>query len=341
MNKNGGEFAAFEVELHDLLKREMAERGGEGMDGMLRTLRDTLEQLDYCGKILGANGPRLSQQHPPQFVDALGAGGIVACAGVAGAYAHIAARQIFGEPEMLFLRGFEDVVTALGHGEVSFGILPVENSSAGQVTEVLELAANSGFFISCMTQIKCEHCLCAKRDLSISAIDEVLSHPQALAQCRHFLREHGLTPRDFSNTAAAAQHVAENDGNFACICSREGAERYGLTVLQSDIQDFEENYTRFICVGREHLVLPDADTVAITLSFPNEPGVLAKLLTRFAACDLDLARIQSMPIASRDFDVRFHLDFKGNLRDEKVDKLLGAMSAELSFFRYLGNYRSC
>jgi len=186
--------------------------------------------------------------------------------------------------------------------------------------------------------IKAEHCLCIHPDSDPGSLRRAISHPQALAQCKGYLAKKGFQPEPFSNTAAAAKQVARAPGDAACLCSERGAALYGLRVLERGVQDFDDNYTRFLCVSREHYLLPGADTISITLSLPNEPGELHRMLTRFAACHLDLSRLLSMPIASRDFSVLFHLDFRGSILDKAVARMLGAMYDEFSNFKFLGNY---
>ena len=331
------ELPQIDRELEALLDKRLAVWGdSELRENARQLLFCAMEEIDGCGGMLereNGAGPI-----PGAGGHSLPRGAVCGCAGVEGAYSHIACEQAFRDPQIRFYEQFEDVFHAVRQGEVTFGVVPVENSSAGAVDAVLELVGHSGMYINAAVSIRVSHCLCVRPDTDLHEVREVLSHPQALAQCKGFLKERGYTPRRFSNTAAAAKAVSESTQPLACVCSWRGAQLYGLRVLEQGIEDFTENYTRFACVSRENLLLEGADTVSITLSCPNETGSLNRLLMRFALCDLNLSKIQSMPIASRDYSVIFHMDFKGSVRDKKVAALLRSMSGELEHFRYLGNY---
>lgn len=302
-----------------------------------KVLADTAEQLRWVAG-MPVPSQSMEERHPIHAIGALPTGAVIGCPGVPGAYTHIACEALFTAPDIRFYRHFSDVAAAIVAGEVAYGVLPVENSSAGQVGEVLEYIAHYGLFIAQSVDIKVEHCLCIHPDTDPDSVHTALSHPQALAQCKRYLQEHGLTPKTASNTSAAAKEIGEAPQPVACICSRRSAELYGLRILEEGIEDFNQNYTRFLCLSARNVLLPGADTISIALSLPNEPGYLHKILTRFAACNLDLSRILSMPIASRDFNVLFYLDFRGNIRDPLVAKLLGALYDEFTFFRFLGNF---
>lgn len=333
------EIELLDAELETLFARRMKLLGAQDNGGhMMSTLFSTITQIDTCQRTFAAAPQRLLEQNPVHRLDKLPPNAVVACAGVEGAYGHIACERLFAQPHIHFYEQFEDVFRAVSRGEVEYGVLPVENSSAGQVGQVLEHVSVYNFYVNSTVQIKCEHCLCVRPGTHREEIAAVLSHPQALAQSRRFLEREGLVSKEYSNTAAAAKLVSESSEKLACICSTRGARLHNLTVLQENIQDFDENYTRFMCISARNILLPGADTVSITLAFPNEPGYLNKLLTRFAVCNLDLSKIQSMPIASRDFDVRFHLDFAGSIEDERVIYLLGGMYEEFKYFKFLGNF---
>lgn len=297
------------------------------------------EQVDRCYEMGTAEALRFLRASPLAEALDLPQAASVAVPGVPGSHTQVAAEQFFARPRLAYHERFEEVLDAVGGGEADFGVLPVENSTAGAVTQTLDLIAARQFYICRALSNKIEHCFCAHPDTDPARIETVLSHPQALAQCAGYLERRGLRPQAHSNTATAAQLVGKGGRPLGCICSRRSAELYGLRVLEQSVQDFDENYTRFVCFGVQNIILPGADTISLALSFPHEPGALAALLVRFAACRLNLHRIVSMPIASRDFLVRFHLDFTGNIRDGRVAALLGAMMDELPYFRYLGNYR--
>ncbi len=301
-------------------------------------LTGTINQLLWVESALAKGSHTLMERHPATTQDTLPTSAGIGCQGVAGAYSHIAGEQLFPQGEIHFYQEFTDVVQAVLSGQVDFGILPVENSSAGPVGEVLELLMSNPLYINRSVTIRIGHCLCIHPDTNPEAVTHVLSHPQALAQCRRFLSSKGYQPKRFSNTAAAAREVAGGPGTIACICSKRSAQLYKLRILQENIEDFSQNYTRFLCISRSNLLLPNADTITITLQLPHEPGALGRLLTRFAACNLDLTKLLSMPIASREFKVQFYLDFSGNIKDSRVVSLLSALGEESDSMRFLGNY---
>ena len=159
-------------------------------------------------------------------------------------------------------------------------------------------------------------------------------------QCKNWFDAHpGKAPVKFQNTAMAAKFVSETDEPAAAICSCKSAKLYGLEILQSGIQNTDENYTRFMCIAKNLRLEPDANMVSVALSIPNVPNSLYKLLTVFAAAGVDLTKIESKPIGTKNFDVIFYIDFLGNVRDENVFYLLNHLESEYEPFKFLGNYK--
>lgn len=263
----------------------------------------------------------------------------VACQGIEGAYSHISANLLFKEPDIQFYATFEQVAKAVSLGTAEFGMLPIENSTAGAVSQVVELICQYNCYINTLVTIPINHCLCSVEGATIDSITQVHSHPQALRQADEFIKNKDIKPVTESNTAVSARLIKQlNDPTKACICSSLSCEIYGLKLLKAGVQNQKENYTRFVCISREPILLPKATGVAIALSFPNKTGELNQLLTLFSLFDLDLTRIQSMPIGGKDFNARFHLDFTGNILDKQVESLLGYMYNQYKDFQFLGNY---
>ncbi|MDR1806275.1 MAG: chorismate mutase [Clostridium sp.] len=179
-------------------------------------------------------------------------GATVACQGTDGAFSHAACLAVFNEPNILFFRSFAGVFSAVEQGLCQYGIVPVENSTAGSVAEVRELLGQYRFRVVRAIRLKVGHCLLAKPGAAIEGIRTVVSHPQALGQCGGFLSKlNGAELKECANTAVAAREVAQGDSlECAAIASPECAELYGLQILARDIQDSEENTTRFLCVER-------------------------------------------------------------------------------------------
>ena len=170
----------------------------------------------------------------------------IACQGVEGAYSGVTSKKIFPEASIHFHKRFEDVFEAVNRGDSKFGIIPVENSTAGSVHESYDLIMKYRFYIVGAYDLKIEHCLCAKNDTKYEDITDVYSHPQALSQCNNFLRNFDFTGINYSNTAAAAKYVSESDkNNIAVICSELAAKKYNLKILKRNIQNNNKNTTRF------------------------------------------------------------------------------------------------
>lgn len=261
----------------------------------------------------------------------------VACPGVAGAFTHRAACTVFPNGEMTFHPHFDQVFEAVEQGAADFGVIPVENSSAGSVVDVYDLILRYRFYIVQAITLPVRHFLCGTENSG--DIQIVFSHPQALAQCSDFLSSKGWKKQEYSNTAAAAKMLSlERLHHAAVICSREAAEKYGLTVLEENIQNARDNCTRFIVISRTP-ACPKMPTKSACASLcPTPPGTLHQVLGRFALNGLNLTKIESRPIPGKAFEYDFYLDFTGNLHESHTLELLCSLSEELPRFTFLGNY---
>ena len=262
----------------------------------------------------------------------------VAVPGTNGSYNHIACGKLFEDFEPVFCEEFEDVFKAVQSGETEFGILPIVNSTAGSVAQTYELMRQYDFKICAGTKLRISHCLAAKKGTAISDLKLVYSHDQALQQCSEFLKANGLKAHRYANTALAAELVKNSSEPIAAVCSQNCAEEMGLEILQKDIQNAEENYTKFILISKETLKSDNADTISVCLSLPHQSSSLYRMLTKFSVAGLNLTMIESMPVANTDFDVVFYLDFHGSVDSPEVVKLLSGLEQELSYFKFLGNY---
>ena len=266
--------------------------------------------------------------------------GRIACQGTAGAYSEAACKKLFGDKPAVFYNAFEEVFSAVETGEADFGILPLENSTIGNIAETYDLMSRHSFNICSMIRVEITHCLAAAECASAESVKYVYSKEEALSQCSEFIRENGLVRREYANTALSAELVKErNDPEIACICSKSCAELYGLKILNDRIADAYPNYTRFICFSKDYISSEDADTITVCVTIPNTPGSLYRMLTKFYAAGLNLTKIESRNIAGSDFEVMFYLDFKGSSRDPKVTALLRDLEGEMSFFRFLGSFK--
>ena len=261
----------------------------------------------------------------------------VACPGVSGSFTHRAAMRLFPDSEPAFYTNFEDVFAAVADGTVDLGVVPVENSTAGSVNTVFDLILRHRFYIVGATSLHIHHHLCALPDSG--PITDVVSHPQALAQCSNMIRQKGLTAHEYSNTAAAARMLSiEKPPHTAVLCPRRAAEEYGLTILEEDVQNVKNNCTRFIAISRTCCLPLHARKISLCFSIPHLPGSLNGVLSRFAMNGLNLTKVESRPIPGKTFEYDFYLDFTGNLHDAHTLNLIAALSDELPRFSFLGNY---
>ncbi len=266
---------------------------------------------------------------------------VVACQGTEGAYSQIAADRLFGMEKIIYYKSFEDVFKAVRDKKCDFGVLPIENSTYGTVIDVYDLMKKYRFSIVRSQRLKITHKLLAKKGTLLSDIKEVYSHPQALGQCSNFFAANPkIKAVPFTNTALAAETVKNSaDNSLAAIASSSCAELYGLDIISDEIQNSGNNQTRFICISSEDYIFPGADKISIMLSLPHTPGALYNTLAKFAAIGLNLTKIESRPIEGSDFEAQFYFDFEASPYDEKILKMLDALSRDCENFVFLGSYR--
>lgn len=264
----------------------------------------------------------------------------IACQGIVGANSHEAAVKLFPNSTPCFYNTWEEVFKAVDSGEADYGVLPVENSSAGSVSDVYDLILKYRFYISGALNLPISHCLCGLNRSELSDIKEVWSHPQALAQCSNYTAASNLKTVPCSNTAVAAKMVSDADRtNCAAICNEQAAKEYGLKIFKRSIQNSDNNSTRFIVISKTIYIPQDADKISLCFCLPHVTGSLHNVLCRFSSHGLNLTKIESRPLPEKSFEYLFYLDFTGNVRSEHVMNLMCALSEELPEFSFLGNYR--
>lgn len=263
-----------------------------------------------------------------------------------GSYSAEACSRFFnGNCDIRYFRNFEEVFSAVETGEVDYGVLPIENSTAGDVSATYDLMGKHRFYISKTVKVHISHILAAKKGTALSDVKTVYSHEMAIRQCASFLEKFPADAIPMSSTAEAAKYVSYADEFCAAICSAPCAKLYGLEPLAEDISDIHDNYTRFILISNRLEIPENASVVSLSLTLPHTPGSLYRLLTRFAFCGLNLSRIESKPVPPdfselKDdaFDFIFYLDFMGNIQSPEVVKLLNNLEDEMKYYRFLGNY---
>ena len=264
----------------------------------------------------------------------------VACQGVEGAYSQQACDKLFQHPSVFFCATFDKVFAAIEQGLCQYGVLPLENSTAGSVNAVYDLMQKHNFSIVRSVRLRVDHSLLALPGTKLSDIREIVSHGQALEQCSEFLKQlPNVTVTRCENTAAAARMVAESGRkDLAAIASNACAEIYGLQSLQDRVQNEHGNYTRFICVTKDPVIYAGANRISLILSFENKPGALYEILSKLAALDINMTKLESCPVAGSDFEFVFFLELEASVQDPSVLAMLEEMERSCAEFVFLGNY---
>lgn len=267
---------------------------------------------------------------------------MVACQGTEGAYSQLAASRLFKFPTIFFFTTFDDVFNAVEKGMCQYGILPIENSSAGSVTAVYDQMVRHNFSIVRAVRLPIGHVLLGRRGAKLGVIREVTSHTQALQQCSRFLASHPeIRQTPAVNTAVAARTLAESGrGDLAAIASRECAEIYGLDILAEDIANVQSNFTRFICISKNPEIYPDSRKISLMMSLPHKPGSLGGILAKFSSIGVNLTKLESRPVPGSDFEFRFTFEFEAEPRNGKAMRLISELSQdpEIEHFSFLGAY---
>lgn len=261
--------------------------------------------------------------------------------GAEGAYSQAAMNQFFGkEIKSFHVDTFRDAMSAIEEGSADFAVLPIENSTAGIVSEIYDLLTEFENYIVGEQIIKIEHCLMAVPGTKISDIKTVYSHPQSLMQSSNYLSKTGWQQISMQNNAFAAQKVKE-DGltSQAAIASETAAEIYGLEILEKGVNNLKGNSTRFIIVSNQKVFKKDADKISICFEIPHESGSLYHMLSHFIYNNLNMTKIESRPLEGRNWEYRFFIDFEGNLADSAVKNALRGLREEARNMKILGNYK--
>ena len=324
--------------------REVGELAGPDMENYTRVLYSMLFELSRSHQrklsmqdtplhrdILRAieETPRLFPQHP-----------MVACQGVEGSYAQIACEKMIKNPFILYFRNFEGVFSAIEKGLCQYGILPLENSTAGSVKKVYDLMIHHNFSIVRTFRLKVDHNLLVNPGTKLSDIREIYSHEQAIGQCSAFLETlPGVKVIAVENTAAAAKLVAESGrSDVAALSSRSCAELYNLEIAAASVQDKGNNRTRFICISKNLEIYPGADKTSIMMVLPHRPGSLYKVLARLYVLGINVTKLESRPIPDRDFEFMFYFDLDTSIYSEEYVQLMCELDDLCEEFKYLGSY---
>lgn len=265
----------------------------------------------------------------------------VAYQGLEGSYGHAAALKYFGEEANLYhVRSFEDLMTAVRDGEADYSVMPIENSSAGAVTDNYDLLLKYNNYIAAEIFVPINHMLLGTPDADIQDIERVYAHPQALMQSSEFLNARPEWQQiSLENNAVAAKKVADDkDRTQAAVAGAAAGRLYGLKPLAESINHSKTNTTRFLILSREPVYRENAEKVSLCFELPHKSGSLYNMLGNFIFNHVNMRMIESRPIPERNWEYRFFVDIEGNLQDTGVINALHGIEQEASFMRILGNY---
>lgn len=324
--------------------QKVAQMAGPEMENYTRVLYSMLFELSrsYQSKRNGEISPlyqTISQaiEHTPKLFPQ---SPIVACQGVEGAYSQIACEKIFKSPLIMYFKSFDAVFNAIEQGMCQYGILPIENSTAGSVTKVYDLMIRHNFSIVRTFRLKIDHNLLANPGATLSDIKTIYSHEQAINQCSDFLHSlPGVNVVPVENTALASEMVAKSGSKeVAALSSRSCAELYGLQCLAASVQDKGNNRTRFICISKNLEIYPGADKTSIMMVTPHKPGALYKVLARLYTLGINVTKLESRPIPDREFEFMFYFDLETSIYSEEYVQLMCELDELCEEFKYLGSY---
>ena len=324
--------------------QEVAKKAGPDMENYARVLYSMIFELsrsyqkkknDVVTPLYQAitdsieNTPKLFPQAP-----------MVACQGVEGAYSQIACEKMFKAPFIMYFKNFDGVFQAIEQGLCQYGILPIENSTAGSVKKVYDLMIHHNFSIVRTFRMKVDHNLIANRGSKLSDIKQIYSHEQAINQCSEFIKGlKGVQVIPVENTAVAASMVAKSGRtDIAAISSHTCEELYGLKSLANSIQDEGNNRTRFICISKNLEIYPGSDKTSIMMILNHKPGALYKVLARLYVLGINVIKLESRPIPDKDFEFMFYFDLETSIYSEEFVQLMCELDDLCEEFKYLGSY---
>lgn len=263
----------------------------------------------------------------------------IAYLGPVASYTHLAAiKRYGGKVNFLPMGDISSIFYAVEKGEADFGVVPIENSTEGMVTHTLDRFVESPLSICSEVELKIKHCLLSNED-SLDKIKKVFTHPQSLGQCREWLQRHlpkAELVAEASNSKAAK--IAASKKGAAAIASEVAAEEYGLDILKKNIQDSNDNVTRFIVIGNYKTVSTKKDKTSVVFSMKDEPGALDKMLTPFKAHKINLTKIESRPLKNKLWQYYFFVDLEGHQNEKNIAAALEEVKDNSQMFKILGSY---
>ncbi|MCC0671253.1 prephenate dehydratase [Clostridioides sp. ES-S-0145-01] len=268
---------------------------------------------------------------------------LVGFPGISGSFTEEALTKFFNtQITKKQFKEFEDVFIALQNKEINYGIIPIENSSTGAISETYDLLGKYGFYIVGEECIKINQNLIGIKGTNLEDIKEIYSHPQGIGQSSEFLKQNSqwkLIP--FNNTATSAELVKRlQDKTKAAIASKKAATIYGLEIISPCINDITDNYTRFVVISNEIHIEEESNKMSIVFSVEHEAGKLYKILGYFAENDINMTKIESRPMKNASWRYFFYIDFECSIYDSKVCSLLDMIERNTAYFKFIGVYRN-
>ena len=323
---------------------QIAEKTPEGLKDYAVSLYSLIFELSRScqSRLLGTKSELTEQietalkETPPLFPGHA----VVACQGVEGSYQQLACERLFKLPNIFYFASFGAVFSAIEKGLCQYGVIPVENSTAGSVNAVYDLMMKHNFRIVRSVRLKIDHNLLVKPGTKWEDVKEIYSHEQAISQCAAFLQQHpGIRVVPCENTAIAAKMVADSSRrDIAALSSRECMRLYNLEALAESVQDQGNNHTRFICISKDLEIYPGADRSSLMLTLPHQPGSLYKLLSRFYALGINMNKLESRPMLERNFEFMFYFDLETSVYSPEFRQLMAELPSLCDSFSYLGSY---
>lgn len=263
--------------------------------------------------------------------------------GALGSFSEEALLKYFGEDvNATPYEEFEEVFCALKNNEIDYGILPIENSWTGAISQVYDLLSKYGFYIVAEECIKIDQHLIGVEGTTLETIKEVYSHPQGFEQSTEFLKnKHKWKLIPYYNTAISAKKIHNlNDKTKAAIASERAAKIYGLNIIEKAINNNKDNHTKFIIIGKDLIVNEDCNKTSVVFSLEDEAGTLYSLLRYFAENNINMIKIESRPNKHTSWKYLLYVDFEGNLNNKEVKNAITLIEKNSGYFKLLGNYKS-
>lgn len=265
----------------------------------------------------------------------------IALQGIEGSYSYEAMLQLYGQKPYVCYDTFEAVFDSVESGICQLGILPIENSSTGSISAVYDLLNKYDVQIVAETTLRITHNLMATEPISPNDVEVVYSHQQGFDQCQNFFKKYDkMHCIPFKNTALSAQKVSkEKKCNQAAVASKLAAKQFGLYIIEENINDQVNNFTRFILISKDAVKSESANKVSFQSVVSHTPGSLYKMLSCFETEHINLMKIESRPIRNKPWEYTFYIDFEGNIEDEATQKALDHIKHYSKAFKLLGNYK--